>query len=250
MNILLVNDDGIDSPYLALLCRAAAARGHRVTVCAPSTQQSAKSHSFTIFTPVTVHPREVEGACAAWAVDGTPVDCVRLGLLSLCGDGVDLVLSGINDGFNTGLATYVSGTVGAAREAAFARKPAMAVSMQTGTPPETRAFFADWAVALGERLVDYPFPDQAVCSVNVPAVPMHLLQPPVMCPISREHWEDGYERRESPRGGSYFWLRPETFNVPPTPGSDMDYLSRGHITCTFLAPEGCRQEDYAGLLEM
>ena len=105
MNILLVNDDGIDSPYLALLCRAAAARGHRVTVCAPSTQQSAKSHSFTIFTPVTVHPREVEGACAAWAVDGTPVDCVRLGLLSLCGDGVDLVLSGINDGFNTGLAT-------------------------------------------------------------------------------------------------------------------------------------------------
>ena len=163
---------------------------------------------------------------------------------------MDLVLSGINDGFNTGLATYVSGTVGAAREAAFARKPALAVSMQTGTPPETRAFFADWAVALGERLVDYPVPDQAVCSVNVPAVPMHLLQPPVMCPISREHWEDGYERRESPRGGSYFWLMPETFNIPPTPGSDMDYLSRGHITCTFLAPEGCRQEDYKGLLEM
>ena len=250
MNILLVNDDGIDSPYLALLCRAAAARGHRVTVCAPSTQQSAKAHSFTVFTPVTVHPRTIEGAQAAWAVDGTPVDCTRLGLLSLCEGGVDLVLSGINDGFNAGLSVFVSGTVGAAREAAFARKPAMAVSMQTGTPPETLAFFADWAVALGERLVDYPFPDQAVCSVNVPAVPMHRLQPPVMCPISREHWEDGYERRESPRGGSYFWLRPETFNIPPTPGSDMDYLSRGHITCTFLAPEGCRQEDYAGLLEM
>ena len=246
MNILLVNDDGIDSPYLALLCRAAAARGHRVTVCAPSTQQSAKAHSFTVFTPVTVHPREMEGACAAWAVDGTPVDCTRLGLLSLCEDGVDLVLSGINDGFNAGLSVYVSGTVGAAREAAFARKPAMAVSMQAGTPPETRAFFADWAVALGERLVDYPVPDQAVCSVNVPAVPVHQLKPPVMCPISREHWEDGYERR----GGAYFWLMPETFSIPPTPGSDMDCLSRGHITCTLLTPEGCRQEDYTGLLEM
>ena len=250
MNILLVNDDGIDSPFLALLCRAAAARGHRVTVVAPATQQSAKSHCFTIDRPLCAYPRQVEGAEDAWAVDGTPVDCCRVGLMRLCVQRPDLVLSGINDGFNTGLATYVSGTVGAAREAAFARKPAMAVSMQLGTPPETRAFFADWAVALGERLVDYPFPDQAVCSVNVPAVPMHLLQPPVMCPISREPWEDGYERRESPRGGSYFWLRPETFNVPPTPGSDMDYLSRGHITCTLLAPEGCRQEDWAGLLEM
>ena len=250
MNILLVNDDGIDSPHLALLCRAAAARGHRVTVCAPSTQQSAKAHSFTVFTPVTVHPRDMEGACAAWAVDGTPVDCTRLGLLSLCEGGVDLVLSGVNEGFNAGLSVFVSGTVGAAREAAFARKPAMAVSMQVGTPPETLAFFADWAVALGERLVDYPVPDQAVCNVNVPAVPMHLLQPPVMCPISREHWEDGYERRESPRGGTYFWLMPETFNIPPTPGSDMDYLCRRHITCTLLTPEGCRQEDWAGLLEM
>ena len=250
MNILLVNDDGIDNPFLALLCRAAAARGHRVTVVAPAPQQSPKSHCFTIDRPLCAYPRQVEGAADAWAVDGTPVDCCRVGLMCLCVQRPDLVLSGINLGYNTGLATFVSGTVGAAREAAFQGVPAMAVSGEPRTPQETLAFFADWAVALGERLVDYPFPDQAVCSVNVPAVPMHRLQPPVMCPISREHWEDGYERRESPRGGSYFWLMPETFNIPPTPGSDMDYLSRGHITCTLLTPEGCRQEDYAGLLEM
>ncbi|MGN0778669.1 MAG: 5'/3'-nucleotidase SurE [Aristaeellaceae bacterium] len=250
MNILLVNDDGINSPYLALLCRAAAARGHRVTVCAPSTQQSAKAHSFTVFAPVTVHPRAMEGACAAWAVDGTPVDCTRLGLMALCEDGIDLVLSGINDGFNAGLATFVSGTVGAAREAAFLGKPAMAVSMQVGTPPETAAFFADWAVALGERLVTFPVPEQAVCNVNVPAVPMYRLQPPVMCPISRVAWSDSYERRESPRGGTYFWLMPENFDTLPTPGSDLDHLKQGHITCTLLTPEECRQEEYAGLLDM
>ena len=121
MNLLLVNDDGIDSPLLHILCRAAAARGHHVTVCAPSVQQSAKGHSFTVFTPVMVHPRELEGAAAAWAVDGTPVDCTRLGLMALCEEPVDLVISGINNGFNAGLATYVSGTVGAAREAAFVR---------------------------------------------------------------------------------------------------------------------------------
>ncbi len=249
MNILLVNDDGIQSPLLHLLCRSAAARGHRVTVCAPASQQSAKAHSFTIFTPVTVHPWTVEGAAEAWAVDGTPVDCTRLGLMALCAEGVDLVISGINDGLNVGLATFVSGTVGAAREAAFQHKPAMAVSMALGTPQETQRFFADWAVALGERLADYPCPDQAVCNVNLPARTMLQLRPPVMCPISRDVWTDGYERRESPRGGSYFWLKAEETPSAPTPGSDIDCLSKGHITCTFLAPEGCRQEDYANFLD-
>lgn len=249
MHILLVNDDGIDSYALQVLCRAAAARGHRVTVCAPSTQQSAKGHSFTVFTPVMVHPRQMEGAEAAWAIDGTPVDCTRLGLMALCGDKVDLVISGINNGYNAGLATYVSGTVGAAREASFMRKPSMAVSMQAGTPEETLRFFADWAVALGERLVTYPFPDQAVCNINVPAVPVYELQAPVMCPISREPWVDDYERRESPRGGTYFWLEPESFDAPHTPGSDMDYLGKKHITCTFLTPEGCDQAAYEDFLD-
>lgn len=59
MNVLLANDDGIDSRLLAALCRAVAARGHHVTVCAPSGQQSAKAHSFTIFEPVMAHARQL-----------------------------------------------------------------------------------------------------------------------------------------------------------------------------------------------
>ena len=98
MNILLVNDDGIDSPFLALLCRAAAARGNRVTVVAPAEQQSAKSHCFTIDRPLRAYPRQVEGAAAAWAVDGTPVDCCRVGLMRLCDQRPDLVLSGAGSG--------------------------------------------------------------------------------------------------------------------------------------------------------
>ena len=141
MNILLTNDDGFDSPLLHMLCRAAAARGHNVYVSAPATQQSAKSHSFTLTRPLIAHPREMEGAAKAWAVEGTPVDSARLGFMSLADAPIDLVISGMNDGENVGLATYVSGTVGAAREAAFQRKRAMAVSMQVGTPIETARFF-------------------------------------------------------------------------------------------------------------
>lgn len=247
MNILLVNDDGFDSPFLQLLCRAAGARGHHVTVCAPSTQQSAKSHSYTIYTPLIAHKRAMEGATEAWAIDGTPVDCCRVGMMNLC-DGVDLVISGINLGYNTGLATFVSGTVGAAREAAFQRIPAMAVSGEPRTPKETMAFFADWAVALGERLVHYPVPEFSVLNVNVPPVPMHELKPPRMCPISRSIYNDHYEQRVSPRGAVYFWLS-DYDPDPATPGSDLDLLQQGHITCTFLTPDdGCGQQKYADLI--
>lgn len=250
MRILLVNDDGFDSPFLQLLCRAVAARGHEVTVVAPAVQQSAKSHCFTIASPLMARPRQMEGAAAAWAVEGTPVDCCRLGMMALCDPKPDMVISGINLGYNTGLAVFVSGTVGAAREAAFHGLPAMAVSAEPHTPDATLRFFADWVVTLAERLVDYPAPELSVCNVNVPPVEMHQLQPPRMCAITRHVYKDGYERRTSPRGDLYFWLHPEEQDDTPTPLSDLDLLHRGHITCTFLTPDdGCDQQKYADFLE-
>ena len=249
MNLLLVNDDGIASPALHLLGRAAKARGHHVLLCAPSTQQSAKSHSFTIATPLMARRRELDCADEAWAVDGTPADCARLGLMALPEEKIDLVISGINEGYNAGLATFVSGTVGAAREVAFQGVPAMAASAAVNVPPETLALFAEWVITVAEKLVDYPRPELSVCNVNVPPVPVHELKPPVLCPISRNVYQDRYVRRESPRGDTYFWLTPEQPADTPTPGSDIDWLDKGHITVTFLAPEGCRQEDYQDLLE-
>ena len=94
MNVLLTNDDGFDSELLRMLCRAFAARGHRVTVSAPATQQSAKSHSFTLSIPLMVHKRDMEGAAEAWAVEGTPVDSARVGFMSLATAPIDLVVSG------------------------------------------------------------------------------------------------------------------------------------------------------------
>lgn len=249
MHILLTNDDGFDSELLQILCRAAAARGHRVTVSAPATQQSAKAHSFTLTTPLIVHKREMEGASAAWAVEGTPVDSARLGFMSLAEEPVDLVISGINNGENVGLATYVSGTVGAAREAAFQEMKAMAVSMQVGTPVETARFFADWVMTVAEHFVAYPSPRMAVCNLNVPRVPMHELKEPVVCPISTNVYRDYYEKRVSPRGTEYYWLSPLQDDANPTPGSDVEYLQKGHITCTFLTPEPCGQEQFKDFFE-
>ena len=249
MNILLVNDDGYTSPRLSLLARAAAARGHRVTVCAPMTQQSAKSHSMTIVDPLMVRPCAVEGAEAAWAVAGTPVDCARLGILELC-KGAELVFSGINAGYNAGLATFVSGTVGAAREAAFHGVPAMAVSAEPETPEETMRWFADYAVRLGEELVRYPAPPLSVCNLNAPPVPLAALKRPLMCPVNRNVYRDPYLREVSPRGRTYYWLAPLQEDEAPTPGGDVALLEAGHVTCTFLAAlDGCDQAAHQPFLD-
>ena len=244
MHILVTNDDGFDSKNLRILVEACCHRGHRVTVVAPHAQQSAKSHAFTLSVPLLVHEAQMPGAVSAYRVEGTPVDACRIGMLGLSNEKIDLVLSGINEGYNVGLATYVSGTCGAAREAAFQGYKAMAVSMEKETPAETALHFADYAVRIGEKLVVTDVPMQSVLNLNVPPIPSSEVRGGIVCGLSRNVYKDGYERRISPRGQLYFWLKGEEADEHPTPDSDVDYLKRGYLTCTFLTPEGCSQEAY------
>ena len=237
MHLLLTNDDGFDSPLLALCCRAVAARGHRVSVCAPARQQSAKSHAFTVSEPLRVIRDTMPGAQDAWRVEGTPVDSLRLGLLSLTEAPVDVVLSGINAGWNLGLATWVSGTVGAAREAAFHGVPALALSAADGEITPAVAFFADWGVRLAERLPGASLPPCTLVNVNLPDCAVQDLQTPQLCPLSLRVYEDGYERRCSPRGDTYFWLEPERPCAAPEPGSDQALIRDGHLTVSLLGPQ-------------
>lgn len=246
MKLLFVNDDGIDSPFLRRLYMAAKARGHHVTVCAPAAQQSTTSHHYHTGTPVTLHPRTLDGADAAWAVEGTPVDCVRIALRVLCKD-AEAVLSGINLGYNTGWPVFASGTVGAAREAVFSGVPALAVSAEPRTPEDTLDHFAAWTIALAEHIVTAPEAKDGVWNINAPCVPLSALQMPVMCGLHPGIYRDAYACTENPDGSltcRMYGLEQE----PPAPGSDLDLLNRGHITCTLLQPDSDDQQRYASLL--
>jgi 5'-nucleotidase len=245
MHILLVNDDGIDSPGLDALRREAVKRGHQVTICAPAHQQSAVSQALTFFRPISVTPVARDGA-AAYAIDGTPADCVRLGLCNLAQDKVDLVISGINDGLNSGTAIYCSGTVGAAREAALLRSKSMAVSLDRPADTQMLSHLAEFALQMGERLKEYPAPLGSVLNINAPALPAEDLLPPVMAPVNHSLFTNSYEQRVSPRGEMYFWVMKEFRHDPPTIGSDEDFLQKGHVTCTFLLHPG---ESYESCLD-
>ncbi len=131
MNILITNDDGIESPGLAAL-EAALSADHMVYTVAPDRDRSGYSQSITVGRPVTVHKL----GRRRWSLNGTPADCVRFGLGSLVEDPIDAVLSGINLGANLGTDLVFSGTAGAARHAAMLEKPAVAVSSAGYSNPE------------------------------------------------------------------------------------------------------------------
>ena len=129
MKILLTNDDGIGAKGISVLANWAKRLGE-VTVIAPKSEQSGKSHGINIHSEMEIKAVDFPGAARAFAVDSTPADCVRFALLGL-GEKFDLVLSGINCGLNIGTDIVYSGTVGAIFEAAAEGVPAVAVSTQS-----------------------------------------------------------------------------------------------------------------------
>ena len=130
MHILLVNDDGIYAKGLRALCEACTERGHDVTVCAPHTERSASSHRITLAEPIYVQAVDFKlPNVSAWSISGTPADCVRLGIYELVSTPADVVISGINNGHNAGMAVHYSGTIAAAREGALNHVPSIASSM-------------------------------------------------------------------------------------------------------------------------
>ncbi|MBQ9334339.1 MAG: 5'/3'-nucleotidase SurE [Lachnospiraceae bacterium] len=164
-NILITNDDGIDADGIIRLARAALKLGE-VWVVAPLHQRSAASHSITLREPIDVYPHDfpVKGV-HAYSCTGTPADCVRVGSLNVMPEKPDLVLSGINFGYNAATDIQYSATVGAAFEAAFQGYQAIAVSEHiNGIHEVTDAYLTD----LLTEYADHPLEYGQVININFP----------------------------------------------------------------------------------
>ena len=130
MNILISNDDGINSKALQTLVKELSDLGN-IYVVAPDSERSANSHHFTMKGSMRIEEKKLEGAKEAYALWGTPCDCIHAGLLFIIKDHIDLVVSGINKGWNTSNDAIYSGTVAAAREGFMQGKKAIALSLNT-----------------------------------------------------------------------------------------------------------------------
>ncbi|MDY0003895.1 MAG: 5'/3'-nucleotidase SurE [Polyangia bacterium] len=163
--MVISNDDGVDAPGLEIL--ASAFRGRcELLIVAPITERSATSHAVNMEAEWYIEQRGPE----RYAVDGSPADCVYLALCQLAPRRPSLVLSGINRGYNLGTDVFYSGTVAAAAEAVILGVPALAISAQAQSTPETLRRAARFASALAAWVLGNGWgPGDTLLNVNVPA---------------------------------------------------------------------------------
>lgn len=238
MKILLTNDDGIYAPGLAAIERALRRLGD-VYVVAPSKEQSGVSHSITFLTPLMVKKVFVDNKHWGWTVDGSPADCVKLGISEIVPERPDLVVSGINGGLNAGINIIYSGTVAAAVEGVFYGITSIAVSLEYD---ENEPFHqaANWAVDVIEKILEKKDQQPRLYNINIPltALRKNKAETKVVGMDVTQYWES-FERRTDPLGRFYYWLtgRPDSRQPKPTEPvemTDMTALTQGFISVTPL----------------
>lgn len=226
MNILVVNDDGIQSPGLRALVDALADKA-QVFVCAPDGQRSAKSHSITLGETVYIQPVEYPGAKGALQTSGTPADCTKIGIQFFEEEGnpIDMVYSGMNLGSNLGWDTLYSGTVGAAAEAAMSGIHAVAVSVASHN---ARHF--EGAGVLAAALTDHIYgkmDPSVVINLNVPDLPKEQIKGIKVVPLGQRYYDDKFHMVEE--------------NQYTLSGNPADYSKSGEVDVTAV------HDDYATL---
>ena len=226
--ILLSNDDGVRALGIQALAGALADVGE-VILAAPDRERSAASHSISLD-----HPLRVERvALNAYAIDGTPVDCVYLALHHLVPRKPDLCLSGINNGFNLGSDVFYSGTVGAALEASLRGVPAMAISLERQNPQDFShaAGFARELVrdilARGKDAIE----PGTLLNVNLPSGPVRGLRP---TSLGRRIYRDQVDVRQDLRGRNYYWIGGPEEKGADVPGSDCTAVQEGLVSVTAI----------------
>ena len=227
--ILVTNDDGYRSEGIHVLARALGRVGE-VTIVAPANESSAIGHALTLRRPLRLERISDRVYC----VDGTPTDCVNVAIAQVLRRLPDLVLSGINKGWNLGDDVTYSGTVAGALEAALLGVPGIAVSLRQTRGAYDFSQAADIAATLTEGMLRRPLPSRTFLNVNVPKG-----QPKgwrVTVQAGRNHVTSVGERHD-PQGRPYYWLEEGQTEWHPHDRSDYQTVRDGYVSITPLQPD-------------
>ena len=237
MNILLTNDDGVFAEGISCLAKALK-KEHNLLIVAPDTQRSGAAHSFTMYVPLRCKRVELKGLedVPAYAVSGTPVDCVKLAYGNFDFD-IDLVISGINDGENRGTDVFYSGTVSAAVEAVLLGIPAIAASNISSNCK----YGDDTAEVIRQivgKLIETGISKNMLLNINVPDLPISSLKGMKITKLSAQTYENIFDERIDMRGGKYYWLPSgKTTVCGEHDDNDERWANEGYATITPLVPD-------------
>lgn len=230
MRILLANDDGVNAPGIRELYKQLSPH-YKTTMIAPLEERSTTGHSLSLDKPMRLEKLEEN----IYGCSGFPADCVLMGLGHvLKEDRPSVIVSGINRGANLGQDLYYSGTIAAAREAAFHSVPSIAVSLVFNSVGdqhryETAAEFIKWC--LDFELFKH-IPPMTVLNINVPNIELKKVKGCKLTEIGFRRYSEEVHVRLDTRGREYFWIAGHFQGHVETGRSDCDAVHQGYIALT------------------
>jgi 5'-nucleotidase len=230
--ILIANDDGVRAPGLAAIAQIIQLIGTPVIV-APMDNQSGKGHSIVTAEPVFRQDLTLPNGLQAIGLTTTPASTVNIALRNILKPQPDLVVSGINSGYNLGYSAYVSGTVGAAREAALHGVPAIAASLAGAASPQEFVSAAEEVFGVARRVKQYGLPPNTFLNVNVPPMPQGGYKGyMITTQAARAGGEESFAELKDPRNGrTIYWnVYKEGANAPR--GTDIWAVQNGFVSVT------------------
>jgi 5'-nucleotidase len=229
MRILVTNDDGYRSEGIRALADALRALGS-VTIVAPTEEASAIGHALTLRHPLRLEAIGEE----TYSVDGTPTDCVNIAIAQVFKGLPDLVVSGINKGWNLGDDVTYSGTVSGALEGALLGIPSIAVSLRATRGEYDFSYAARAAAAMAEAMLRQPLPARTFLNINVPKGQPKGYR--VTVQARRNHVTSVAERHD-PKGRPYYWIEEGQNEWEPHDRSDYQAVRDGYVSVTPLQPD-------------
>src|SRR5262245_16327664 len=228
MLILVSNDDGVYSKGIKILSHELK-KIAQVVVVGPDREKSAASHSLTLHRPLRV----TRVSPKVYSVDGTPTDCITLGIYEILKRKPDLIISGINKGGNLGDDVHYSGTVSAALEGAINGVPSVAISL-VARDHSIFAPAAAFAVKIAKKVAKEGLPKGLILNVNVPNLTEGQIKGYAWTKTGKRNYGDIIVEKMDPRGRPYFWIGGDETGFEDIKESDCNAILEGKISISPL----------------
>lgn len=226
--ILISNDDGVYSKGLRILAKKLRKVG-RAVIVAPDQERSATSHALTLHRPLRIK----KIANDFYAIDGTPTDCINLGINEILKQRPDIIISGINHGGNLGDDIHYSGTVSAALEGGIMGVPSIAISV-VAREKFYFDFASEFAVKLVKRILSHGLPKGIILNVNVPNLPASSIKGYEITSQGKRNYGKLILEKLDPRGRKYYWIGGEEAGFEDIPNTDCKAIAMGKVSITPL----------------
>ncbi len=234
MRIVLTNDDGIYSEGLQAL-RKRLEEEHEIYVFAPDRERSATGHAITLHHPLRAEiVKFSESKSECYSIDGTPSDCVKLGIEGILKELPDLVISGINKGPNLGTDVIYSGTVSAALEGMMMGIPAIAVSLVSHGNWDFSCA-ANFTAQVVEWIEKKHIQRPRLLNINIPSLTQEEINGVAITKLGKRTYKNSFEKRIDPRGKVYYWLHGEVHDDLEEEGTDLLAIKNNKISITPIA---------------